>query len=109
MSAPPHKRPTEKYYRFHHDHGHETSKCFQLKEHIESLIKEGHLNDYLVRKDDGRGSRTDEKKDLPQRSPRKGSLIHTISGGPNTGHSNREMKVEIREVSGKEVNLTEHP
>ncbi|KAK0604527.1 hypothetical protein LWI29_016540 [Acer saccharum] len=35
------RRDTTKYCRFHKDHRHETSKCLQLRDHIESLIRDG--------------------------------------------------------------------
>ena len=33
------KRLRNKYCRFHRDHGHETSECYNLKQQIEALIK----------------------------------------------------------------------
>ncbi|KAK0583324.1 hypothetical protein LWI29_035699 [Acer saccharum] len=45
------RRDTTKYCRFHKDHGHETSKCFQLRDHIESLIRDGHLKDFVLKGD----------------------------------------------------------
>ncbi|KAK0576807.1 hypothetical protein LWI29_023598 [Acer saccharum] len=45
------RRDTTKYCRFHKDHGHETSKCFQLHDHIESLIRDGHLKDFALKGD----------------------------------------------------------
>ena len=33
------KRNKSKYYRFHQDHGHDTDKCYDLKQQIEVLIK----------------------------------------------------------------------
>ena len=32
-----------KYYRFHRDHGHDTVDCYNLKQQIEALIKQGKL------------------------------------------------------------------
>ncbi|KAK0576319.1 hypothetical protein LWI29_015353 [Acer saccharum] len=52
------RRDTTKYCRFHKDHGHETSKCFQLRDHIESLIRDGHLKDFAL-KGDKHGGRQD--------------------------------------------------
>ena len=33
------KKPRNKYYRFHQDHGYDTFKCYDLKQQIEVLIK----------------------------------------------------------------------
>ena len=37
------KRSRNKYYRFHRDHGHDTADCYDLKQQIEALIREGKL------------------------------------------------------------------
>ncbi|XP_063942758.1 uncharacterized protein LOC135150401 [Daucus carota subsp. sativus] len=39
----------DKYCEYHESTGHDTHECRQLKEEIESLIKEGHLNEWIVR------------------------------------------------------------
>ena len=39
LKSNPNKRPKNKYCRFHWDHGHNTSKCYDLKQQIETLIK----------------------------------------------------------------------
>ncbi|KAK0577921.1 hypothetical protein LWI29_002373 [Acer saccharum] len=96
------RRDTTKYCWFHKDHGHETSKCFQLRDHIESLIKDGHLKDFAL-KGDKHGGRQDSCKGNVQerKSPRRNSpnaTINTIFGGPHTGRSNRERMLEVQEV-----------
>jgi hypothetical protein len=35
----PDRRAKDKYCRFHRDHGHNTEDCYDLKWHIEELIK----------------------------------------------------------------------
>ncbi|KAK0576768.1 hypothetical protein LWI29_023022 [Acer saccharum] len=95
------RRDTTKYCRFHKDHGHETSKCFQ-RDHIESLIRDGHLKDFAL-KGDKHGGRQDSRQGNGQdrKSPRRNSpnaAINTIFGGPHTGRSNRERMSEVREV-----------
>ncbi|XP_030936335.1 uncharacterized protein LOC115961500 [Quercus lobata] len=47
LKGNPNKRPRNKYYRFHRDHGHDTSKCYDLKQHIEVLIKQGKLLQFI--------------------------------------------------------------
>ena len=37
------KRFRDKYCRFLRDHGHDTSKCYDLKQQIEALIRQGKL------------------------------------------------------------------
>ncbi|KAK0583290.1 hypothetical protein LWI29_035505 [Acer saccharum] len=96
------RRDTTKYCRFHKDHGHETSKCFQLRDHIESLIRDGHLKDFAL-KGDKHGGRQDSRQGNGQerKSPRRSSpnaTINTIFGRPHTGRSNRERMSEVREV-----------
>lgn len=41
------KRPRNKYCSFHRDHGHDTSECYDLKQHIEVLIKQGKLQRFI--------------------------------------------------------------
>ena len=43
LKGNPSKRPRNKYYRFHLDYGHDTSECYDLKQQIENLIKQGKL------------------------------------------------------------------
>ena len=38
-----------KYYRLHRDHGHDTDKCYDLKQKIENLIMQGKLRNFLGR------------------------------------------------------------
>ncbi|XP_057459250.1 uncharacterized protein LOC130749912 [Actinidia eriantha] len=42
------QRNKNKYYEFYKDHGHNTEKCFQLKEQITNLIKRGYLRKYVA-------------------------------------------------------------
>lgn len=39
LKGNPSKRPRNKYCRFHWDHRHDTSKCYNLKQQIDALIK----------------------------------------------------------------------
>ncbi|MGV7988885.1 hypothetical protein PJP10_31420, partial [Mycobacterium kansasii] len=46
MKTDPDLRDKRKYYRFHRDHGHNTTDCVDLKDEIETLIYKGHLRRY---------------------------------------------------------------
>ncbi|GAV86696.1 hypothetical protein CFOL_v3_30122 [Cephalotus follicularis] len=51
MRSPAENRDVEKYCRYHHDHGHDTEKCRQLKNQIEDLTRKGHLRKSVDRDD----------------------------------------------------------
>ncbi|RRT79618.1 hypothetical protein B296_00004394 [Ensete ventricosum] len=69
------ERDRRRYCRFHHDYGHNTEECYDLKNQIEDLICRGHLDRYI-------------------RKPRESSLrpkglverqVDVIIGGPTVG------------------------
>ena len=63
LKGDPNRRSRDKYYCFHRDHGYDTADCYNLKQQIEALIKQGKLQKF-VRK---------ERMDLPpkEQNPRR--------------------------------------
>ena len=49
MKGDPSKRNKSMYCCFHQDHGHDIDECYDLKQKIEILIKQGKLNNFLGR------------------------------------------------------------
>ena len=49
MKGDPNKRNWNKYCRFHRNHEHDTDECFDLKQQIENLIRQGKLRNFLGR------------------------------------------------------------
>ena len=43
----PNKRSRDKYCRFHRDHGHNTVDSYDLKQQIETLIRQGKLQRFV--------------------------------------------------------------
>ena len=43
LKSDPTKRPRNKYCHFHRNHSHDTADCYDLKQQIEALIREGKL------------------------------------------------------------------
>ncbi|XP_023921111.1 uncharacterized protein LOC112032569 [Quercus suber] len=41
LKGDPNKRSKDKYCRFHYDHDHDTADCYDLKQQIEALIRQG--------------------------------------------------------------------
>ncbi|XP_030945911.1 uncharacterized protein LOC115970414 [Quercus lobata] len=47
LKGDPSKRPRDKYCCFHRDHGHGTFYCYDLKQQIEALIRQGKLQKFV--------------------------------------------------------------
>ena len=56
LKGDPNKRSREKYCHFHRDHGHDIADCYDLKQQIEALIRQGKLQRFVNK----------EKADPPQ-------------------------------------------
>ncbi|KAL2243756.1 UNVERIFIED_CONTAM: hypothetical protein Sindi_0493600 [Sesamum indicum] len=111
----PSKKFSNKYCRFHQERGHNTEKCFQLKDEIERLVRQGYFRDRVPPncKISGEGkrsrsrsrdrdrnpgpSRTDRAPAGGNDAPTKG-VIYTIAGGPSSGDSGRTRKRCARTV-----------
>ncbi|GAV77041.1 hypothetical protein CFOL_v3_20513, partial [Cephalotus follicularis] len=80
MRSSAEKKDTEKYCRYHCDHGHDTEECRHLKNQIEELIRKGHLCKYVDRNaPQGRREHKEEAPQQPEEQQPRG-VIHTISG-----------------------------
>ena len=64
LKGDPNKRFRDKYCRFYRDHGHDTSKCYDLKQQIEALIRQGKLQRFVNKE------RTDNNSPQEQASKR---------------------------------------
>ena len=47
LKGDPNRRSKDKYCRFHRDHDHDTADCYDLKQQIEALIKQGKLQRFV--------------------------------------------------------------
>ena len=47
LKGDPNKRPKDKYCRFHRDHDHDTTDCYDLKQQIEALIRQEKLQRFV--------------------------------------------------------------
>ena len=104
IRTPPDRRSRRKYCRYHRDHGHFTDDCFELKEEIEALIRQGRLREYVYQ------PRQQQVLPPPPPGPPPGHRpappagpplhdIHTIMGGPSSARqSNRARKAYAREA-----------
>ena len=47
LKGDPGKRSKDKYCCFHHDHGHNMSECYDLKQQIKALIRQEKLQRFI--------------------------------------------------------------
>ena len=99
LKSDPTKRSRNKYYRFHRDHGHDTADCYDLKQQIETLIKEGKLQKFVSKE------RTDtnlqelalqQENDHPR--PPIEDIRMIVGGTATTGSSKKARKTYLRMV-----------
>ena len=50
LKGDPNKRSRDKYCRFHRNHGHDTADCYDLKQQIKALIRQGKLQKFVNKK-----------------------------------------------------------
>ena len=94
MRGDPNKRNRNKYCRFHRDHGHDTDECFDLKQQIENLIRQGKLKNFLGR--DNRDEKMKGKMEDSSRPPL--GEIRVIIGGSSAGQSSKSKKAYLKVV-----------
>ena len=94
MKGDPNKHNCNKYCRFHRDHGYDTDECFDLKQQIENLIRQGKLRNFLGR------DHKDEKLKAKVKESSQPSLgeLRMILGGDSTGQSSRSRKTYLKVV-----------
>ncbi|GAV83718.1 hypothetical protein CFOL_v3_27164 [Cephalotus follicularis] len=95
LRSPAETRDTEKYCRYHRDHGHDTEECRQLKNQIEDLIRKGQLRKYVDT--DAPQVRRERREEAPQQPAEQQqqqlrSVIHTISGGVASGGDHKNTR-----------------
>ena len=99
MKGDPNKHNQNKYCRFYRDHGHDTDECFDLKQQIENIIRQGKLRNFLGRdyKDEKLKAKVEE---LSQ--PSLGE-IRMIVGGGSIGQSSRSKKTYLKVVQNVQL------
>nr|XP_023904888.1 uncharacterized protein LOC112016563 [Quercus suber] len=94
MKGDPNKRNRIQYCRFHRDYGHDTDECFNLKQQIENLIRQGKLRNFL-----GRDHKDEKLKGKVEESSRPLlGEIRVIIGENVTDQSSKSKKAYLKVV-----------
>ena len=99
MKGDPNKRNRNKYCRFHRNHGYDTDECFDLKQQIENLIRQGKLRNFL-----GQDHKDEKFKRKVEKSSRPSlGEIRVIIGGASTGQSSKLRKTYLKVVQNVQL------
>ena len=98
MKEDPNKRNKNKYCRFHRDHGHDTDDCYDVKQQIENLIRQGKLRHFV-----GRDHKDEKLKAKVEESSRPLGEIRVIIGGISTRQSSKSRKKYLKAVQNVQL------
>ena len=104
LKSDPSKRSRNKYCRFHRDHDHDTANCYDLKQQIEALIREGRLQKFFSKE------RTDTniREQAPRREnehpkPPIGEIRMIVGGTATTSSSRKARKTYLKMVQNVQL------
>ena len=104
LKGDPNRRSKDKYYRFHRDHGHDTTDCYDLKQQIEALIKQGKLQRF-IRKErmDQPPQEQNPRRDNERPRPPIGDIRMIVGGTAVTRSSKKARKTYLRMVQNVQL------
>nr|XP_023927177.1 uncharacterized protein LOC112038586 [Quercus suber] len=103
LKGDPSRRSRDKYCRFHRDHGHDTADCYNLKQQIEALIRQGKLQKFVSKeRTDPPPQEQQQRRDNDYPRPPIGD-IRMIVGGTTIGSSKKARKTYLRMVQNVQL------
>ena len=104
LKSDPNKRSRDKYCRFHHDHGHDTVDCYDLKQQIDALIRQGKLQK-LVSKEKTDPPPQDQHPRWDNERPRPaiGDIRMIVGGTAVAGSSKKARKTYLQMVQNVQL------
>nr|XP_023900523.1 uncharacterized protein LOC112012362 [Quercus suber] len=103
LKGDPSRRSRDQYYRFHQDHGHDTTDCYDLKQQIEALVRQGKLQKFVSKKRaDPAPLEHPPRRDNDRPRPPVGD-IRMIVGGMATRPSKKARKTYLRMVQNVQL------
>ena len=99
MKGNPKKHNKNKYCRFHGDHEHDTNECYDLKQQIKNLIRQGKLKNFLGR--DHKDEKFKGNVEEPSRPPL--GEIRVIVGGTSAMQSSKSRKTYLKVVQNVQL------
>ena len=99
LKSDPNKRSRNKYCCFHHDHSHDTTDYYDLKQQIEALIKEGKLQKFVSKERTDTNLREQaSRRDNEHPRPPIGDIRMIVGRTATTSSSRKARKTYLRMV-----------
>ena len=107
LKSDPNKRSRDKYCRFHRDHGHDTADCYDLKQQIEALIRQGKLQKFVSKERTNPPPQEQHPRRENERPrPPIGDIRMIVGGTAATGSSKKARKTYLRMVQNVQLTGT---
>ena len=104
LKSDPTKQSRNKYCRFHRDHGHDTTDCYDLKQKIETLIREGKLQKFVSKeRTDTHPREQAPRRDNDHPRPPIGDIRMIIRGTTTTRSSKKARKTYLKMVQNVQI------
>ncbi|XP_075645582.1 uncharacterized protein LOC142616663 [Castanea sativa] len=98
LKGDPNKRPRDRYCRFHGDHGHDTADCYDLKQQIEALIRQGRLQRFVRKERTEQNQELNPKREHERPRPPVADIRMIIGGTASVGSSKKARRTYLRTV-----------
>ena len=104
LKSDPNKHSKDKYCRFHRDHGHDTTDCYDLKQQIKALIRQGKLQKFVSKeKADPPAQDQHPQRDNERPRPLIGDIRMIVGGTAVAGSSKKARKTYLRMVQNVQL------
>ncbi|XXG47107.1 hypothetical protein AAC387_Pa02g1806 [Persea americana] len=106
MTTDPSSRDQSRFCAYHKQNGHRTDECKSFKFHLEDLVKEGHLREYI--KQEGRSDGRPPRREADNQDSEPEGVIHVIHLAAPPKKSS-QARAEARRASHQKQVLTAAP
>ena len=103
LKGDPNKWSKYKYCRFHHDHGHDTTNCYDLKQQFEVLSKQGKLQKFVSRERANPPQEQVPRRDNERPKPPLGDIKMIMGGTTTISSSRKARKTYLRMVQNVQL------
>ena len=98
LKGDPNKRSRDKYCYFHRDHDHDIADCYDLKQQIEALIRQGKLQMFVNKERANPPQEQVPRRENKRLRPPIGDIRMIMGGTTATGSSKKACKTYLRMV-----------